>query len=435
MDNVVPMRAPASERYSYRDQEEATRKISRDWRPYLSGSEGWFLLFLKDQTISMQRAEWGFSYRSMGHGNHVMGGTGYSRPQLIRLVDALAKRGVITKVPNPKGVLISLNLDWKPGKDTPLASERRKKPKKDRPAKPMPASTLWNKQVGGITSETPRGITNETPPVSPVRPIKEGYRKEENKKVETPSPAASVGMDSGEIKIRRRSRPTGRASALPSYPEEEPSPDCARPPSATAHIKKRRRPTTSLLNPFAIEETFQKAFEEAFADCPGVIYLPLNSRDGLKLKNTLLAEWTGTAEELHALIRWTVLEWDRVRGSVFGFMTRNPPPTTPALSFIAANIMWLKTAYRHRDRQTWTDGFNDYDWRVYKEEMEKPGRTPEEIQTAIGEARARRKLRKERDAAKEKIDARLKRAKAAEERIRQMGGQHLLEDSPVAGSA
>lgn len=150
MMNVVPFRAPDKKAYDLRYQQDVVRRLSREWRPYLSPSELSVLLLIIDQTVGMSRAEWGFSYRMLGCGDKLTAGTGLDKRQLIRIVAALEEIGFIAVRRTPKGLQIEPNCEWKPGPATPREAEKR--------------AIGRGKGKSGDTDVTSSGDTEVTPP-------------------------------------------------------------------------------------------------------------------------------------------------------------------------------------------------------------------------------------------------------------------------------
>lgn len=405
--------------YDYQRQRDIMRGIPRMMSPYLSAPEEKLLGYVFSQSVDMNREFLLTTYERLEHGDPgaKTNGTGYSKRHLQRIAGALVKRRFMTVQQTGRGLKITPNPDWKPGSDTPLASEKRKQVarkaantrRENSPAKPKLISTLWQRPRRGDTDVHSRGDTDVHSEWTRMSTTKEEAKTEETKKEETdyrsPSgdrePVSSNSNSSTSVRVRVRQRPPLATSAKKENPQVP-----AAPPSGSF-------PARGSLQPSEIEMTYRAAFKQVYSDQPGVFPTEWTIKEKGRIKSAVLAKWEGTPEEAHDYFDWIVRDFSRLRNDVFGWMKRPAAPVAPDALFIARWHRDLLSAYRKRKQDDWIAGFDTHEAREFHRLTVAQGMSPEEARMKIAEERAALRLREEVERGKAEAAMLMKAAQIA----------------------
>ena len=426
MANILPFRTPDKKAYDLRHQQDVFRRLSREWRPYLSPSELSVLLLIIDQTVGMSREEWGFSYRMLEYGDVLTAGTGLDKRQLIRIVATLERIGFITVRRNSKGLLIRPNSEWESGPATPRAAERQ--------------AIGRGKGKSGDTDVTLSGDTEVTPPVTRKSPIREEAKEKEEIKKEAENAAAryrgghrDTFSSSFSAPVRMRQRPVRQ-----SAPEKETPPPVAPTPSPTdgwveaTPATTKQQPHRENVKPGSIEQTARHAFEVAYAGRPDYLFMPWGKRDKGMLKTVILNRWEGTAEECHDMFEWIFSEWDAIIGHNFRWMKKSPPPSLPEIGFIVRQAYRIIPLFTKNKRDKWIAQMSDPEERRYHELTVREGNTADEAKMIIAEERAVERMREENAKAKADANRALRVARLEAERAAKLRRRGIHPSSETA---
>jgi len=448
MPTVVPYRprsAASKAPYDYQQQRDIMRGIPRLMSPYLSAPKEKVMHFVFSQSVDMGREYLLTSYYRLEHGDPdgKTRGTGYSKRQLQRIVRALDEGRFFTVEQTGRGLKITPNPDWKPGPDTPLASEKRKQVAKraantrreNSPPKPKPVSTLFSQPRrvdGNVYSRGDADVHSEWTQMSAT---KEDVEKEEAKKEEafcrSPTgdrdPVSPASNLSHPVRVRVRQRPALPATpAKKEIPPVPPAPPSATPQEAAVGRAIKLREDRSDLRPIALERTYRAAFRHAYGDQPGVFAVVWTRKQLGIVNSAIIKKWEGSPGDAHDYIEWVVMNFSRLRRQVFGWMKRPEAPVTPDAKFLARWHGDLLKAYQKRRQEQSIEGLDGHEERKLAHLTRVQGKSREEALIAIAEDRAVLKLRDEIEKGKAEIAVQRRAAEIAQQNAERARNRAIL---------
>ncbi|UVC11195.1 hypothetical protein IHQ71_11820 [Rhizobium sp. TH2] len=358
-------------------QMDLSRFFDRQLRDYFDLNVYSMLRHLFDQTIQMGRDSWGFTYMRIAKGDTMTNGVGCDERTAKRLVAQLAEIGVIIKEPNPKGVQITFNLNWRPQPGQRRAYEDRKK---------APTRKMGDTRVTRpVTGMSPPAVTG----MSPIR--EEDVREEEIRGEAFYSAPASQNrvIGSSDFNFIEEVEPASPSAQEPPAPQSSSSPQV---PTGTPTKELRKthdRPTQAQqkVKPGAIEETFRAAFDDAFRDYPGAIWVGWTGKERAIVNNALIKKWERKPEDLHEFLRWAVTNWTQIMSYRFSWV-KHDRPEIPTLSFLISMLAHFRKAYASDMTEGWLRSIKDHEKAEFARLTLKGGLTQEEARMKIAEKRA-----------------------------------------------
>ncbi len=425
------------------------RKIMREWIG-LPDDQFKLLFFIFGKTIAWGVTGTHLTYRMLANGDHTSRGIGKSERPLRASLTALEKFGAITVDRTDqatKGLFISINLEWSPEENV-VPTPKRLQQGRDTAAYTSSSdadNNGWECDTPAVDSRPPRSQT--AGPSGREQPdIKAGLSKHDSPKHDrgTPAPLArnrtspSASLDFEAASGWEDSEPAVR----PVSPSSSP---VALAPSSTtvdslmgAAMQKTRRRLTKAerkLQPGAIEATFRAAFAQHFDKQPGAVLPAWTVADLGMVNTTLVKRFIGRTAEAHALVRWSVENWQSVMAHSFRWMKREKPPEFPVLGFFLRFLSDFISAHGRDLTDRWIRAMKDHEEREFRRLTVKDGLTKDEAFLRIAANRATEAMRDENRRAKEENRILLQKARLVEARVKRMGDQSVHPESQVARGA
>lgn len=403
-------------------QLEVYRKYFRKWN-VLPAEEHRLLGFLVDRSIGFGDETKYITYRLLIEGDKTSHGLGGSKRQLMRVMAQLEARGVIAvdrSQAHLKGLLISVNTAWEPSADMIAIPKRKQRDETH-------TSSSWVNDddfaIPGDTDVTTPVSPMTPPPVTPTSPL---YSKKSlaRPSLARPSSPALAALDrTGSISDEdflgtreEKTQPSPSRQTL-SHPPVAPAPL----PETTAdslladlrrtHGQLAKKPAR--LNPGAIEDTFRAAFEDAYRDHPGAVFVKWGEREMGMVKQAVIKTWTGKPEELHAFVAWSVTNWTTVIRDRFRSM--KSPPMLPDVGFFTRFRSNFVQAHSKDLTRVWVAGLADHEAKEFHRLTLEKGLTDEEARMEIAENRAMSRMRKQNEDALREANLKLSQAALAEQ--------------------
>lgn len=201
---------------------------------------------------------------------------------------------------------------------------------------------------------------------------------------------------------------------------------------AEAKLATTKQPPRENLKPASIEQTARRAFEVAYADRPGSMFLPWTQKQAGMLKKVVLAKWTATPEECHDMFEWIFSDWDAIIGHNFRWMTKVPPPALPEIGFIIAQAYRIIPLFTKNKRDKWIAQMDDPETRRYHELTVREGKTADDAKMILAEERAIERMREENAKAKADANRALRVARLEAERAAKLRRRGIHPSSETA---
>lgn len=321
---------------------EVYQRALRDWSKHLTGNEVAVVAILIDRTVGWGRREAYFTIRAMLKGDGVYSGLNMSERTMFRVLASLETKGLIRRRKDrnvPDRVHFTVNSEWKPD------------------SAGSPKGHRSDCQDGS----TPCHIGS---PVCQDGSLYTGITKQVSNTGSLPGATAPVSLAILE-KVRVEEENNCAASDEPM-------------------------PTLGQGSPQSLVESVEAAWRLALIETfPGTAYRTWGVREKAQIK-TVLKMWRGDVR-FPFFVDWAVRNWTAIMKKHFKWMTKEPPPSTPALSFL---IRFLDKFGDCR-----AEGVLD-DWlsakgRTEIEKMMGRGQTYEQSVATLGKQHAVRALRAE----------------------------------------
>ena len=287
---VIPLRTKAvpQDFASLQSRTECYQKVWREWGSVLDPNEQIIVLQIIDRTIGWGRREAYFSARAVLKGDAVYSGLKMHRATFYRALARLEERGIVQRRHDPvklDRVHFTVNMDWNPAVvNLPKRLQKRADPvaESDYPVaqSDTPVAECDTIASNHLLVSTPSNQAGATAPL--------------------PSPAETV-----------RARAQGAAAA-----------------HRATLAGKATKPQAAV---DAVDAAWRLALIDTF---PGTAYRSWGVREKAQVK-TVLRTWRGDCS-LPEFVTWAVTNWAAIIRKQFKWMTKVPPPSTPALSFFIA---------------------------------------------------------------------------------------------------
>ena len=391
--------AQTTPQFSLQTKLECFQKITRDWGRCLSRKETIVLLAIIDRTIGWGRSEAYFSTRSMLLGDAINGGMDMSRSTLFRALATLDARGIISRRKDryvPDRVHYSVNLRWRPEtKSVTLKSKLMTSPDAtiqchsdtnpcQSDATPCQIDTLKT----GINLHLSNNSIIAAPVPAPRSPISE-----------IQNPADRIRLVATAARTAHRDHVTARAA------------------------------TTSMRDvSTAVEAAWRGAMLEAF---PQIDMPSWGVREKAQAKQAA-KHWVHSKEISYPkFVEWAVLNWTAIVQKQFKWMTKSPPPVSPAFGFFIAMQSQFAECRAEGTLENW---LSDKD-RTQIERLIGRGMTYEQATAHHGKNQAVRALRDEMEtreikarSREQSADNKLEQAK----KLAEFGAAPIHPKSPAA---
>lgn len=337
---------------------ECYQKPLREWRDHLSASEAVVLLQIIDRTVGWGRREAYFTTRAMLEGDDVYSGLSISRATLFRALASLEKKGFIRRRKDPRipdRVHYTVNMNWSP--DVPLNLPKRLK---NKPQTPSHSETTPS-HIETDPSHSETLYTGNNLQVSPTGS----------------QPGATAPVSSSPADRVREKAETARSAHR-------------------ATLQTKTETAQAIVT--RIEATWRAALIDTF---PGTAYRTWGVREKAQVK-LAHRNWRGDIG-FPEFVDWAVRNWSAIIAKQFRWMTKEPPPTVPVLSFLIAFLTQFADCRAEGKLEQW---LSQQDRQSIDALMKRRGLTWEQAMAQVAESKATVALRKEMEERETKAAAR-----------------------------
>ena len=372
--------------FSLQNKLECYQKILREWQDHLSFAENGVLLRIVDRTIGWGRVE---TYITS---NELMSKPGFSRATLFRVLAKLEKRGLIRRrkdVRVPNRVHYTVNMQWIP-KETFCKSTVQNTPSHSEttPSHSETTSSHSETLYTGINIQVSNNSIIAAPVPAPRSPISE-----------IQNPADRIRLVATAARTAHRDHVTARAA------------------------------TTSMRDvSTAVEAAWRGAMLEAF---PQIDMPSWGVREKAQAKQAA-KHWVHSKEISYPkFVEWAVLNWTAIMRKQFKWMTKSPPPVSPAFGFFIA----MQSQFAECRAESTLEGWLQHKDRTRIERLIGRGMTYEQATAHHGKNQAVRALRDEMEtreikarSREQSADNKLEQAK----KLAEFGAAPIHPKSPAA---
>jgi hypothetical protein len=318
--------------------------LSLVWCKYLTPSQFMIVGWLIANTYARNRDYGCYSLNQMMYGIPKRDGTGMwcegtqlGRRTLIREIAALKAMELLIVTPDSRGSVFHVNLNW--------------------PAEEENNVVKFPKRLAHLNEDEPetgsQGSANLAPPPCQFGTPSTYNLSTHNLNQRDKSPdAASPSRNSGTLPGKNsdpshrklsKEKQEGQGKALPPVaPPPLPAIDrLAEKVEAVKARPKRKRGT--------FEETWREAWRETY---PGVADVGWSVREKGMWKGQA-KKWGNGEQDAHDFLHWVVCNWSAMISSRFAWMSKDPPPPKPEVSFLVRFLRYFQPVWADKEHSRW----------------------------------------------------------------------------------
>ena len=282
---------------------EKYQRVGRQWAGHISGNEMAMVEVLIDRTVGWGRREAYFTIRSLLAGDAIYSGLTMSRRTAFRVLKSLENKGLIQRRHDkniPDRVHFTVNMDWKPD-----------------------AENVSKRLNGRCHDDTTRCHDD------------------------TDQCHNGTLYTGNNLQVSNTGSQAGAPAPLPL-----PASEIIRAKAGAAAAANRATLKAKAEKPQAAVDAVDAAWRLALIDTfPGTAYRTWGVREKAQIRQ-VLRNWRGNCT-LPEFVTWAVTNWTAIMRKQFRWMTKNPPPATPALSFFIAFLQNFAEARADNVLEDW----------------------------------------------------------------------------------